>query len=99
MEPQRISKLALDRDARERHAVVAAALRGVATVLDVGGVDGRLALFLRGAAVTAVNVEGTLRVRYDGGRLPFADAAFDAAASIDVLEHLPGGERRGHLEE
>jgi SAM-dependent methyltransferase len=86
-------------DTRERHLVAARALGAGGTVLDVGGRRGELAAFLPGARVSTANVEPPADVLYDGERLPFPDGSFDAAASLDVLEHVPRELRRTHLEE
>lgn len=98
------ARLLLAADTWERH-VVAAALLGLAgggrpAVLDVGGTPGTLARFLpRGCVVTVANVRPPADVVWDGGPLPFADGAFTAATSLDVLEHLPSAARAGHLAE
>jgi SAM-dependent methyltransferase len=42
---------------------------------------------------------GALRVCADGCRLPFRDDAFDAAVSLDTLEHLPRALRPRFIEE
>jgi hypothetical protein len=86
-------------DTRERHAVAARALGPVETVLDVGGHRGELAAFLPEAEVLTANVEPPADVVYDGDRLPFPNGSFEAATSLDVLEHLPRWRRRTHLEE
>jgi GT2 family glycosyltransferase len=67
-----------------------------AHVLEVGGgVESRLADFLPGARVVIADVElgaPSSPVAYVAAdaraRLPFTDASFDAAVSIDMLEHL-----------
>jgi SAM-dependent methyltransferase len=69
-------------------------------VLDLGCGEGHVGADLarRGAAVTLADVEafGIRRdlpfVRYDGRRLPFADATFDAVALVYVLHHSADAE-------
>jgi 2-polyprenyl-6-hydroxyphenyl methylase/3-demethylubiquinone-9 3-methyltransferase len=84
-------------------AIVAALpqVRG-ARILDVGCGKGRFAARLaeRGARVVGVDIseamltaaEGLTRVRAASRRLPFADASFDCAMAVEVLEHLPSVE-------
>lgn len=40
-----------------------------------------------------------LAVRNSPGRMPFADASFDTVISLDVLEHVPPGERSAFVAE
>ncbi|MEY2431395.1 MAG: hypothetical protein QOC92_1120 [Acidimicrobiaceae bacterium] len=68
-------------------------------VLDVGGLPGRLQGPVPGVKVVTANIEPPAEVVFDGRRLPFDDDSFDAATSIDVLEHLTPSERSGHLGE
>jgi len=79
-------------------------------ILDVGGLSGDaqrgwqrpLAEFLPGSAVTVLD-QGTPPiagyVAGDGRRLPFADQAFFAAVSADVLEHVPRDGRPAFIDE
>src|SRR4051794_6874493 len=86
-------------DTRERHLVAARELGAARTVLDVGGRPGVLTRFLHGAEVTTANVDPPADVLFDGERLPFEGSSFDAATSLDVLEHLPRELWRTHLNE
>jgi len=98
--PRRLlARLRLPVDTWERHAVVANVVGPAETVLDVGGVQGLLALFLPRSRVTTVNVEPPADVLFDGDELPFADCTFAAAVSLDVLEHLPRERRGAHVAE
>jgi hypothetical protein len=94
-----VARLRLPLDTRERHAVAARFVGHAETVLDVGGVQGLLALFLPSGRITTVNVEPPADMLFDGDVLPFADRTFAAAVSLDVLEHLPRERRRAHLAE
>ena len=51
--------------------------------------------YLDGSAVTAVNVDPNADVVIEPGPdpLPFDDGAFEAAASLDTLEHIPRADR------
>jgi SAM-dependent methyltransferase len=90
---------ALPLDTWERHAIVANLAGRPRTVLDVGGAPGVLAAFMPDSAITTANVETPADVLIAGAELPFADAAFDAATSVDVLEHLERHDRGRHLKE
>ncbi len=71
---------------------------GAPVVLDAGAGTGAFAASLAADGMRVVAVDAVLpeiespgveRVSADVGSLPFADATFDAALSLDVLEHLP----------
>lgn len=94
-----MARLRLPVDTWERHAVVANVVGPAETVLDVGGIQGLLALFLPRSRVTTVNVEPPADVLFDGDELPFTDCTFAAAVSLDVLEHLPLERRGAHVAE
>lgn len=94
-----VPRLVLHPDTHARHALAARFLGDAGSVLDVGGVHGQLARFLPGRRVVAANVEPPADVLFDGLRLPFADSSFAAATSLDVLEHLPAGQRAAHVSE
>ncbi len=87
-------------DKRDRLTVVAGCLGGCASVLDVGGRGRELAGLLPGARVVSANLEAGADVllRPDAP-LPFADGAFAAVASSDVLEHVPPALRAAHVGE
>lgn len=82
-------------DILERHMIVARLLYPHAVVVDVGGTRGGLEAFMEGAAVTTVNVAPDADIVVPPGpeRLPFADHAFVASASVDTLEHIPRDDR------
>jgi hypothetical protein len=88
-------------DGLERHICTARLLGHPATVVDVGGYRGQLDAHLPGAAITSVNVDGEPDVIVEPGPhpLPFADGAFEAAASLDTLEHIPRADRPGFVAE
>lgn len=98
---RRAARLSPARDTDVRHQLVGRLLdlRAGTRMLDVGGVPGRLAPVLTGIEVVTANVAEPADVVFDGRCLPFEDASFDAATSIDVLEHLALGARRGHVDE
>jgi len=79
--------------------VVVSLLNEPAALLDVGGTPGVLRRFLKRTAVTTANIHPPADVVLSGTSLPFADRSFDAATSIDVLEHLARDERQAHLQE
>jgi hypothetical protein len=92
-------RVSLPPDTWARHAIVAELAGNPKTLLDVGGVAGQLAAFLPHTRVTSINVVPPADVLYDGGTLPFSDGSFEAATSLDVLEHLDRADRRAHVEE
>jgi hypothetical protein len=95
-----LAKLRMPPDTFERHSIIARLADPAGSVLDVGGVRGELGLFLPGAEVTTINIEGELAdTHFDGTVLPFDDDSFDLAVSLDVLEHIPAGERARHFGE
>lgn len=95
-----VRKLRLPPDTFERHSVVAERSGRPASLLDVGGNRGELAMFMPGTEVVTINMHGEdADHHFDGDRLPFADDSFDVAVSVDVLEHIPAGQRRRHVEE
>ncbi len=94
-----IRRALLPDDTWSRHHTAARLLGSPASVLDSGGVQGLLALFLPKTRVITANVEPPADVLFDGERLQFPDSSFEAVTSLDVLEHLPPGARADHLAE
>jgi len=96
------ARLSLGRADRAIHTMVAELLkaRGASGVLaDVGCGTGDLAREVRGRFTSIVGVDAVrydglpanvsfLRANLDDGRLPLDDAAVDAAAAVEVIEHL-----------
>jgi SAM-dependent methyltransferase len=101
---QRLRALLADRvlsapDTWERHLIVADLVGAPSDLVDVGGLPGQLARFLPDTRVLAVNVEEPADLIVAADALPFADGAFAAAASLDVLEHVPSEERSRFVRE
>ncbi len=71
-------------------------LKKGSVVLDVGGFDGVLALFLPNVKVWVIDPNTT---RGSGLHLPFPDKCFEVVASIDALEHIPRSDRQKFLKE
>jgi SAM-dependent methyltransferase len=95
---QRVRALLADRvlsapDTWERHLIVADLVGAPADLVDVGGLPGQLASFLPDTRVLAVNVDEPADMIVPMDALPFTDGAFEAATSLDVLEHVPGEDR------
>ncbi len=88
-----------DPDTWERHLIVAKLVDAPASLIDVGGLRGQLRSFLPDTNVTAVNVSEPADMVIPPGPLPFDDGAFDAATSLDALEHVPPEARRAFVAE
>lgn len=83
---------------------------GDCRVLDIGAGNGligeTLASVFPGKRVTGVDIAANVlpelripMVRYDGGRLPFADRSFDCALLCNMLHHVPPSGRLPLLRE
>jgi Methyltransferase domain len=86
-------------DTWERHLIVADLIGSPANLVDVGGLPGQLASFLPTTRVLAVNVGEPADLVVPADHLPFEDGAFEAATSLDVLEHIPPDERARFVHE
>ncbi len=80
-------------DTIERHLIVSDLLGAPARVLDLGGLPGKLNAYLPLSEVVAANVREPTDVVIPADHLPFADGAFTATTSLDVLEHVPPTDR------
>lgn len=92
------SKMALswDRYVRLNAAANAVLNCAVSSVLDVGGFDGALGLFLPDLQIDLVDPATT------GGsilEIPVGDASYDAVVAVDVLEHIRPDDRVKALSE
>lgn len=70
-------------------------------ILEVGGFPPKLPQFLRDDFVVVsdrVPCKADFYVRADAVALPFKSEFFDAVISLDVLEHIPAGDRLDFLE-
>ena len=97
--PGALRRMAMAPDTWSRHRIVSRLAGDPATLLDVGGVAGELALFMPRTRIVTANVEEGADVVFDGITLPFEDNSFEAAASLDVLEHVPRDQRGVHIDD
>ena len=97
--PAPLRRLAMAPDTWSRHRIVSRLEGEPETLLDVGGVAGELALFMPRTRIVTANVEEGADVLFDGVTLPFEDDSFEAAASLDVLEHVPRDQRGVHVDD
>jgi SAM-dependent methyltransferase len=86
-------------DTWERHVIVADLVGRPRDLVDVGGLRGQLARFLPDTRVVAANVTEPADVVVPFDHLPFEDEAFEAATSLDVLEHIAPNDRRRFVAE
>jgi hypothetical protein len=97
-----LRQLAGGQDTFSRHLGVALLLRPfkAGSIIDIGG-EGRLGIFTRHSRVTTVNIASSCGVDHilNCGILPFENDSFDAAVSIDTLEHIPKSDREQFLNE
>ncbi len=88
--------LTWDRYVRLNAASQAIKATGCITVLDAGGFDGALGLFLPDKNMDLIDPATT------GGsvlQIPAADNSYDVVAAVDVLEHIDPKDRAGALKE
>ena len=69
---------------------------GATSILDVGGYDGALGLFLPDAQLDLIDPATTGGSVLD---LPVSDASYQAVVAVDVLEHIEPGSREKALSE
>ncbi|MBN2548176.1 MAG: class I SAM-dependent methyltransferase [Anaerolineales bacterium] len=94
----KIRKYLMGYDSYERHRMVAKLVEPESrSILDVGGGHKQLAQFINKTIISANLQEGD--VRASGLYLPFSDSAFDTVTSLDVLEHVPPGQRCAFVKE
>lgn len=97
-----LKQLATGRDTFARHLGIRLLLKEhkPMTVIDIGG-EGRLKLFLSWAKVSAANIRGGAGVDHviADKVLPFGDGSYEAAVSVDTLEHIPKNDRLPFLRE
>ncbi len=88
-------------DSRERHEIAAFLLDPARSIVDVGGARGALAAFMTGVSITSVNItpDADIEIAPGPGALPIGDASFDAAVSLDTLEHIPRADRKQFVTE
>jgi SAM-dependent methyltransferase len=88
-------------DSYERHQAVRCLVAPLKdeSILDVGGGRGQLAHYVPQVKITALNVDESGDIRYEGGAFPFESGEFDIVVSLDVLEHIPAGERESFVRE
>jgi hypothetical protein len=92
-------RLLVPAETLERHLVVTGLLGAPGSVLDVGGDPRLLSRLLPESQVTVANTAAPADVLLEDSTLPFESGAFEAAVSIDVVEHLPAELRTAHLVE
>ncbi len=90
-------------DSFERHFLAASFIKEhrFRTVLDVGGLKGKLDYFLSSTetSIDVANLGGKADIIYDGKTIPVSDNSFDCVISLDVLEHVPSEDRLWYLSE
>lgn len=94
--PEAKKDLSWDRFIRLRAAADAAIATKSRSVLDAGGYDGALGLFMPQASIDLIDPATT------GGsvlQIPVADASYDVVVAIDVLEHIDPKDRARALSE
>lgn len=89
-------------DIFERHKEVGSFINLADTVLDVGGQLKQLANFCKPKKIVVANIKESQEqadVIVEKSNLPFKNNSFSAVCAIDVLEHIPKGQRAAFLKE
>ena len=90
------AKQSLSWDRYVRLKAAAEAIVAISSILDTGGYDGALALFLPGHKIDVIDPATT------GGSvlaIPAADRSYDSVVGVDVLEHIDPKDRTKALSE
>lgn len=89
-------------DVFERHKKVGSFVNLADTVLDVGGQLNQLANFCKPKKIVVANIKESQEqadVIVEKSNLPFKNNSFSAVCAIDVIEHIPKGQRAAFLKE
>lgn len=89
-------------DVFERHKKVGSFINASDIVLDVGGQLKQLSNFCKPQKIVVANIKESQEqadVIIEKSNLPFKNNSFSAVCAIDVLEHIPKGQRTAFLKE